>query len=175
MKKIITLLLFVSCFIIGINNTYAMTEKELEEKLIKSYKVNGENYSISNDIKVLAKRYLDQYEVSSKDADYIAARIDEAVKIIQESGKTNFKDFSKETKEKLKALVEKVSANTSIKATVTRNSIVVYTPNGEKFAEVDKIVKQTGNFDITNFVIISISLFIILAGLFFIKKENKNE
>ena len=60
MKKIITLLLFVSCFIIGINNTYAMTEKELEEKLIKSYKVNGENYSISNDIKVLAKRYLEE-------------------------------------------------------------------------------------------------------------------
>lgn len=174
MKKIITLVLVVSCLIFGVKNTYAMTEKELESKLTKSYKVNGEYYSIDSDAKVLAKRYLNEYEVSSKDADYIGARIDEAVKIIQDSGKTNWKEFSKETKEKLKALVEKISANTSVKATVMKNSVVIYTPEGKVFAEVDRFVKQTGNSNIINFVIISISLFIVLAGTFFIKRESNN-
>ena len=174
MKKLLLLLLVVSGFIVGYKNSYAMTEKELKNKLTASYIVNGEKYSIPNDSKVLAERYLDQYDVSSKDADYIAARIDEAVKIIQESGKTNFKDFSKDTKEKLKALVEKVSANTSVKATVMKNSVVVYTPEGEKFAEVDKIVKQTGSINVLNYIIMGISLFIVLAGTFFIKKESNN-
>ena len=175
MKKIFTLLLAVSCLILGIKNTYAITESELEQKITKTYLINGEKYSIGNDIKVLAKRYFDQYDISSKDADYIAERIDEAVKIIQESGKSNFKDFKKETKEQLKALVEKVSANTSVKATVLKNSVIIYSPNGEKFAEVDKLVKQTGYTDIVSIVIVTISLFIILAGLFFIKRDINNE
>ena len=174
MKKILVLLLMVSCFLVGMKSTYAMTEKELLKKITKSYEVNGEKYSVDEDTKVLAKRYLDSYEVSSKDADYIAARIDEAVKIIQKSGKTNFKDFDKDTKEQLKALVEKVSSKTSVKATVVKYSVVVYTPDGKKFAEVDKLVKQTGDTNIINAVIVSISLFIILAGTLYIKRESNN-
>ena len=174
MRKYILLLLLSVCFTFGISNTYAMTEKQLKEKLTKSYTVNGEKYSIDEDAKVLAKRYLDQYEVSSKDADYIAGKIDEAVKIIQKGGKTNFKEISSTDKDKLKKLVEDVSANTSVKATVLKNSIVVYTPDGDKFAEVDRLVKQTGNNNIINTVIISISLIIVLAGTFFIKRESNN-
>ena len=172
MKKIFVLMLIISYYIIGMKIAYAMTEKELLDKLTASYVVNGEKYSVPGDIKVLAERYLSQYEVSSEDADYISDRIDEAVSIIQKNGKVDFRQMSMSTKEQLKALVEKVSANTSVKATVMKNSIIIYTPSGEKFAEVDRLVKQTGNTNITSIIILS--LFIVLVGTLFLKKEMNN-
>ena len=170
MKKTFLFLLIILCgFVLGVQRISAMTEKELEKKLTQSYKVNGEYYSIDSDAKVLAERYLNQYEVSSKDADYIGERIDEAVKLIQDCGIADMKKMPKQTKEELKKLVEKVSANTSVKATVMKNSVVVYAPTGDKFAEVDKLVKQTGIMNL-NLIVISISLFIILSSILYFKK-----
>ena len=172
MRLLKKLLLFMICFVIGINSISAMTKEELKNKLTKAYTVNGEKYSIDETAKVLAARYLNQYEVSSKDAKYISDRIDEAVSIIQADGHTNMKDFSKSSKEKLKKLVEKVSANTSVKATVMKNSVVVYTPDGEKFAEVDRLVKQTGIDTNLNIAVISLSLVILLAGTIIILRKS---
>ena len=66
MKKVMFLL--VALFI-GLVSVNAMTESELEAKLTKSYTVNGSTFKASDSQKVLIKRYLDQYEVSSSDAD----------------------------------------------------------------------------------------------------------
>ena len=62
-----------------------MSEAELKAKLTATYTIGNDKYAIGNDIKVLAERYLDQYEVSETDCDYIAKKIDEAVKDIEEA------------------------------------------------------------------------------------------
>ena len=169
MKKLLVLSFAVLSFLVGVKTTYAMTEQELKTKLSKTYTINGAEFKVDSDNLVLLQRYLDAYDVSSADAQYIADRVDEAVAIIQRSGKTNINDLSASTKNELKALVEKVSANTSVKATVTKGSIVIYKPDGSGvFAEVTKLVKQTGNNVDSMAIVAGVSFAIVLAGASFV-------
>jgi hypothetical protein len=125
MKKVMFLL--VALFI-GLVSVNAMTESELEAKLTKSYTVNGSTFKASDSQKVLIKRYLDQYEVSSSDADYISGKLDEAKNILQASGKGSFYDLSRADKDKIIALCADVSSNTSVKVTINKGKLVVYVP-----------------------------------------------
>ena len=175
MKKLFMISLVMFGLVFGIKSVNAMTEEELITKMTKAYTINGSEYKMDDADIVLLKRYLKEYDLSSADADYISSKVDAAISIVKKSGKTNFKDFSKQTKEDLKKLVEDVSANTSVKASVTSGSVVVYTPEGTKtFAEVTKLVKQTGtSISISNIVIAGISLIVVLAGSVIITKELK--
>ena len=77
------------------------------------------------------------------------------------------------TKNQLKALVEKVSANTSINATVTGDSVVVYKPAGGVFAEVDDPIKQTGLETSPVAMMAGISFLITLAGACLVVRQVK--
>ena len=105
MKKLLTVLMATALFA-GMTSVSAMSESELKSKLTATYTINGESVSLSSSQKALVKRYLDKEEVSSTDADYIAAKVDEAIAILNNSGEKakNFKNLSATTKNKLKAL-----------------------------------------------------------------------
>ena len=134
MKKI---MFFLVALFIGLVSVNAMTESELEAKLTKSYTINGSTFKASDSQKVLIKRYLDQYEVSSSDADYISGKLDEAKNILQASGKGSFYDLSRADKDKIIALCADVSSNTSVdivekectvNITINKGKLVVYVP-----------------------------------------------
>ena len=105
--------------------------------------------------------------------EYIADRVNEAVDIIKASGKSSTKDLSAATKTQLKGLVEKVSANTSVKATVQGNNVVVYKPDGGVFASIDKPIKQTGSESSIVALIASVSFLITVAGACLVVKQVK--
>ena len=171
MKKLglFVLLMVVFFSFTGVN---AKTEEELKNILNQTIKVGKSEYSLSADEKVLVERYLEQNEVSSADADYIAARIDKAIEIIKKEGHADFKKFSKSSKDKLKALVAEISENTSVKATVTKNSLIVYNQDGTK-VEVTKLVKQTGSETSKIAMIAGLSILIVAVGTCLVVNQVK--
>ena len=171
MKKIFTILLVFTLFLtVGVK---AMSESDLLAKLTASYDINGFTFQLSGGDKALAKRYLDENEVSSKDADYIAGKIDEAISLMRKSGAKDFSDFSKlpsSLKSSLKKLVQDVASNTSVKATVTKGKVVIYNADGTVFAEMGKLVKNTGSeFEIIPLV----ALFVSVVGIVLVYKNVK--
>lgn len=173
MKRILKIALttLTSFIIIATVNVKAISESELLTKLTATYDINGYQFHLSESDKALAKRYLDENNVSSKDADYIAAKIDEAVKILRNSNAKDLSDFSKlpaNTKSQLKALVKDIASNTSVKATVTKGSIVIYNEDGSIFAEMSNLVKETGS---NMYVIPAIALLIVIVSIAVINQK----
>ena len=174
MKKVILVVsLAILTLVAGIAPISAMTKAEFKEKVEKTYVINGAEFGLSNDMKVLFERYMDEYKVSSADMDYVSAVIDKAVNIIKKSGKTKLADLDAATKKELKGLVEDISANTSIKATVKNGKLIIYKPDGSIFAEIDSLVKQTG-LNANPMAVYGIIAFVVMAfGAFYITKKMR--
>ena len=85
------LFLFVAVLLTTVN-VNAMSKSELETKLTKSYTVNGTTFKLSTGDANKVKSYLEQNEISETDCDYIAAQLDKAIEIVENSG---VKDLSK--------------------------------------------------------------------------------
>ena len=171
MKKV--LFGMVICLLFMTVSVKAMSESKLLEKLTAKYDINGVTFQLSESDKVLAKRYLDQNEVSSSDADYISSKIDEAIATMRQSGVKDFADFTKmpaSLKTKLKRLVQDVASETSVKATVTKDTVVIYNNDGSVFAEIDGLVKNTGSK--INFIIPT-AILVVVAGAFVLVKNIK--
>lgn len=170
MKKILFTIFMALLFVASVN---AMTEDELYNKFAQTIEMSNGTYSLSKSDLNLVKQYLRQNEVSASDCDYIAGKIDEAVAIIKGEGNANFKNFSQTAKNKLKALVEDVSANTEVRGTVTNGSVIVYNIGTQtKFAEVDHLVKQTGVETNTTLIVV-LSLLVVSAGACFVVRQVK--
>ena len=164
MKKLGLIALVVSLFAFGLLNVKAMSESDLQAKFEETLTLNDGNYGLSSGDVTLVERYLSKYDVSSAHADYIAERIDKAKSIIEKDGHARFADFSQSTKEQLRQLVIEIDKNTSVRASVTKNSVIVYNTDGSTFAEITKLVKQTGVESSSTAIIAGISLIIVAAG-----------
>ena len=172
MKKIFLVSLIASLFF-GINTVSAMSEADLQKKLTQSFTIAGQKVGVATDTKVLVERYLKENEVSSKDADYIASKIDEAIAILKAEGKTDFSKLSTSTKTKLKSLVSDISSNTSVKASVKKNALIIYNADGTVFAEVSKLVKQTGRETSQIVALVSIAGVVVVAGAYLVVRQVK--
>ena len=172
MKKL-SYLLFGALLFAFVLKVDALSEEKLKEALTQTIEINGTKVSVDASTKTYIERYLNQYEVSEAHADYINERINTAISILKSEGQTDFKKLSASAKTKLKNLVKEISDNTSVKATVTNGSLVVYGTNGETFFEVTKLVKQTGSSVTTTAFIASVSLLIVAAGTVLIVKQVK--
>ena len=108
-----------------------------------------------------------------EDADYIAAKVDEAIQILEDANVSNIDALSNGDKNKLVALVSDISSNTAVKATVLSGGVLsIQNIDGTEFARVTKsAIRQTGN---NNIVLITggISLLGIAIALGMLKKKN---
>jgi len=176
MKKLFILSLAVVFAFVGMLSANAMSEAKLKEVLTKTYNINGTNYSVSSEVKVYIERYLNENEVSSDDADYIAKKVDQAVEIVRASGATDLTHFTKlpkDTQKQLKTLVADISANTSVKATVTKNSVAVTNADGT-VVEVTGLVKQTGSETNIIAVIAGIAFVVTVVGACLVVRQVKH-
>ena len=130
MKKLLLVIALVLAF--GVTGVYAITESELYSKLTQEYEVNGVTFKATDAQKNLIQQYLDQYEVSSGDADYIVSKLQETFNILKNSGKTSFYDLSSSEKENIISIVADVSANTSVDCAIVDGELIVYQPGTDK-------------------------------------------
>lgn len=132
--KFIALILLT--VVLGVNNVNAMSEQELKEVLTKPYTINGVIFEATSAQKVEIEKYLEKNDVSEEDCDYINAKLQEAIKIVDEANITKKEDFNKLNKDKVKKLVSDVSNNTAIKVTISNNgAITVYNMDGTVYIE----------------------------------------
>ena len=170
MKKLSYLLLAILSFVFVLK-VDSLTEAQLKEALTQTITINGKEVSIDSQAKAAIERYLSQYDISSTDADYINTKINAAISILKSEGQTDFKKLSTSAKDKLKGLVKDVTDNTSVKATVTNGSIVVYDKDGDTFFEVSKLVKQTGSSVTITAIVTAMSFIIVAAGACLVVKQ----
>ena len=172
MKKL-CVLLFAALLFVGVTRVDAISEDELKDALTQTIEINGTKVSVDDATKVAIERYLNKYNVSSSDADYIKARIDTAISILKSEGQTEFSKLSQSAKNRLKALVVEISDHTSVKATVTNGSVVILDEDGDTFYEVDHLVKQTGSSVTLTAVLAGVSVLIVAAGACLVVKQVK--
>ena len=170
MKK--TFALIVSLFVLFAFNVNALTKADLKEKILGTVEINGKEYSLPSDKRKLAEDYIDKNEISDEDATYIAGKIDEAIKVAQEEKSTKFVDFSESAKEKLVEMVTDISKNTSVKASLTKEGLLVKNTDGTEVL-VTSLVKQTGYESSKTAIIVAISFIIVAVGTGFVIKQVK--
>lgn len=129
MKK---LLVFLVALTFGLASVSAMTEAELKEKLFEGTTVNDSTFKPNDEEKTAIERYLNLYEVSSADADYIWEKIQTVFGVLKDSGKKKFQDMSAADKARVVALVSDVDTNTSLECAIVDGVFVVYEPDTGK-------------------------------------------
>ncbi len=147
MKKVM-FMLFAAVMMLGVTNVHAMTEEELHAKLTGTYTINGKDFTATSKQKVELERYLKEFDVSEKDADYISGKFDEALKVLEEEKAASFSDLSKNAKAKLIDVVADVSKNTDVKVTLTEGGkLTIYGKDGKTpfavFTDSDMTIQNT--------------------------------
>lgn len=169
---------FVVAMVFGIAAVNAMTESQLLEKLTGQFYVNGVVFEATDSQKELIATYLDQYEVSSADCDYIAAQVDAVFDVLRNSGKTSFYDLSAAEKSQIVSLVADVSANTSVDVAIVSGELVVYVPGtnkGEVFYKTPVNPDVNGEIAQTNRTVVIAGLGIFsLIGMAFAFGKIRN-
>lgn len=166
MKKLILFcLLFISV------NAKAMDKNELYDVLTKEYIINGEKFQVSDDIKVLVERYLNNNELMSSDMNYISNKVSNIVDIIDDSEVKDIKDLNKDDKNKIINIVKDVANKIDIKVTISDDNISIYNKDGSLFVEMTELIKYT---DDTNYIVY-ISGTIVLLGIIYVVRKLRYE
>lgn len=167
MKKLFLMVIGVVALVS--TNVSAMSESELQAKLTKEYTINGASFKLDSSYVTQLERYLKENEISESDADYIASKIDEAVKIVEAGKATTVKELTKSEKDKLKALAADVSDKTEVKVRVEKGAVVtVYNTDGTVFTKVSDPIKYTNDNTVA---IIALGALAVLGGIVLVKKN----
>ena len=150
----------------------AMTESELKDKITKAYVIDGEEVKITASQITELERYLNKYDLSSDDCDFISAKIDEAIAIAQAGKAKSFTELTSEEVAKMIAIVSEVNDKTSVKANLTKGGkLTIYEQDGSTpftiITDKDNGIKDTNN----NYFIIVIASAISLLGVIVITKK----
>ena len=171
MKKLGYFLLVIALLFVG-TNVIAMTESELAAKIKKTYVVDGVELKITAAQETELERYLNKYELSSEDADYISSKIDQAIAIAQNAKAKSFTELTSDEVAQMMTIVSEISDNTSVKATLTKGGkLTIYEQDGTTpftiITDKDNGIQNTDN----NYFIIVIASAISLLGIVVITKK----
>lgn len=170
MKKIF-LAIIATVLFISATSVDAMTKDELKNKLTASYTVNGATIKVNGSQAALIERYLQQNNISSSDADYIAQKVDEALAVMEAGNARGLSELTKSEKNRIIAIINDVSNKTAVKIRISKgNVLTIYNTDGSVFTVISNVIKYTDNSGI--FVVAGA---ISLVGMFlFMKKLAKN-
>ena len=172
MKKLSIIALMLGLLVLGTMNVKALDEAGLKDKLFQTIKVDNGSFALSSGERKTVETYLEQNEISEADATYIGQKIDKAIEIIKGQGNVNFTKYPQSVKDELKALVADISANTSVKATLTKDGLTVKNADGSEVV-ITSLVKQTGYESSTTAIIAGISILIVAVGTCLVIKQVK--
>lgn len=168
-KKILIILLAI--FSLGVTNVSAMSKEELQDKITATYIINGAEFRLSASDIAQVERYLNQNEVSESDADYISAKIDEVVDLLEKGSAKSISDLTKEEKDQIIRILNDISEQTAIKLTISNGNIVVYNQDGTMFTTLTNLVKQTGASNL--YLALSLASIISFLAVRKLNKENE--
>jgi len=174
LRKVLFLFVAVMLTTVSVN---AMSESELEEKLTKTYTINGTSFRLDTGDANKVKAYLAENEISESDCDTIASKLDEAIAIVEKSGVTNLKNLSTSEKNQIKALVNEVGSSTAVPVSISNGKLFVgYVSEPTKAFYNDKVdlttdVKYT-NANLYVTIASAVAVIGIIAIAIKAKKQN---
>ena len=173
MKKILVTLFTLATFF-GIVNVKAMSESDLRTKMANGYVVDETSVKPSEYQLSEIDRYLNKYEVSEEDCDFIASKMDEIYELAKADKAKSFTELSRASKTKAVSIVAEISSKTSVKASLTSDGILtIYESDGKtiftKIVDIH-ITKQTG---VSNYIL-AFAGFVSVFGVAYVAKKAFN-
>lgn len=172
MKKTLTIaLLMVMLVAVFATVVNATTASELADKLY----AKGSKYGVTAADKVKMERFLSENPVTEDQANKLLAKADEAVAVMEASGKTNYKDLTTTEKNKLKTIANEAADVLGVTLTFKKGSVEIY-KDGKLVETVtmnDGKLAYTGNNINTVLVVSSIAI-IALAMAVVAKRKFVN-
>ncbi len=173
MKRLnIIFAIIVGLFLIGTVTVKAAGETDIKNKLFQTIKVGNDEFKLNDGERKIVEDYLEQNEISDAHATIICEKIDSAINIIKGQGNVNFKKYPQKVKDELKDLVDDISNSTSVKASLTKEGLIVKNSDGSTVV-INSLVKQTGYESSKTAMIIGLSFIIVAVGTGLVIKQVK--
>lgn len=177
MKNISKVLFLVVAVLFTTVNVNAMSKSELEEKLTKTYTVNGTSFRLETKDANKVKTYLAENDISESDCDYIAGQVDKAIAILEASGVTKIENLSTSDKNSIKALINEVGSNTDVPVSISNGKLFVGYVNEPTKAFYEDKVDLTSDVKYTNanlYVTIACAVAIIGIAAIAVSAKKQN-
>ncbi len=171
MKKLLTIsILAIALVLMAVTGVNATTNDNLAETL---YNI-GAKYGMTKADKVKIERYLADYPVTESEANAIVAKANEAAKVMDNAGVTDFNKLSKEQKAEIKSIANQAASIVGVTLTYKSGSVEIY-KNGKL---IETVTNNNGKLAYTgnnNMVLVVSSIAVIaLASVAVARKKLAN-
>ena len=171
MKKLLTIsILAVMLVLMTITGVNATTNDNLADTL---YNI-GSKYGMTKSDKVKIERYLADNPVTESEANAIVAKANEAAKIMDEAGVTDFSKLSEEKKAEIKSIANQAASIVGVTLTYKSGSVEIYKDGKliETVTNNNGKLAYTGNNNIV--LVVSSIAVIALASVAVARKKLAN-
>ena len=171
MKKLLTIsILAVMLVLMTITGVNATTNDNLADTL---YNI-GSKYGMTKSDKVKIERYLADNPVTESKANAIVAKANEAAKIMDEAGVTDFSKLSEEKKAEIKSIANQAASIVGVTLTYKSGSVEIYKDGKliETVTNNNGKLAYTGNNNIV--LVVSSIAVIALASVAVARKKLAN-
>ncbi len=169
-KLIASIILFVMVATLATTVVRATTASTLADDL---YKV-GAKYGMTSAHKVKIERYVSDNNVTNSQAEQVMAKANEAVKIMEEAGTTDFNKLTAEQKNKIKTIANEAASIVGLTLTFKNGTVEIY-KDGKR---IEALSLNSGKLAYTgnnvNLVLVVSSVVVALAAGFTIRKKFAN-
>ena len=123
MKKVLTIsILAVMLVLMVVTGVNATTNDNLAETLYNK----GAKYGMTKADRVKIERYLADHPVTESEANAVVAKADEAIKVMEEAGVTDYTKLSKEQKAKIKSIANEAASIVNVTLVFKTGSVEIY-------------------------------------------------
>ncbi len=171
MKKLLTIsILAVMLVLMTVTGVNATTNDNLAETL---YNI-GSKYGMTKADRVKIERYLADYPVTESEANAIVAKANEAVKVMENAGVTDYTKLTKAQKAQIKSIANEAASIVDVTLAFKKGSVEIY-KNGKLIESVSNNsgkLAYTGNNNVV--LVVSSIAVIALASVAVARKKLAN-
>lgn len=170
MKKVLTIsILAVMLVLMVVTGVNATTNDNLAETLYNM----GAKYGMTKSDKLKIERYLADYPVTESEANAIVAKAEEAVKVMEDAGVTDYTKLSKAQKDQIKSIANEAASIVDVTLVFKTKEVEIY-KNGKLIETVSNNngkLAYTGN---NNIVLVVSSIAVIALASVVARKKLAN-
>lgn len=143
-------LLIVAASIILPVNVFATNESDLLTKAKQTITINNKTIAVKSEVITQIERYLNQYEISDTDCQFISDKVDEAIELAKNAKASSWNSLTASQKAQMISLAEEINNSTSVKATLTSDGkLTIYNADGSVFTKISDALTVISSYTAT--------------------------
>lgn len=165
-KLLVSVVLFISIVAVLATTSMAATNADLIEFVTSNHTISGVSTGLDAGTRVRAKRYLTENPVTDAQADYLIAKGNELIALMEKEGVSDPSKLSASGKEKFMAIAKDAAASIGLTLVFHAHSVDIY-KDGTLIdsATLGGKLAYTGNNTNLALVISSVAVIALAAGL----------